>query len=278
MSDFKFSCPKCLQHIAGEQGHRGSRIECPSCGHKFTIPLPPPKAVDPESRRKMSALALVSFVSAFGLLAGGLVAVVCGHLAKARLKKDPTLRGARLATAGLAIGYFMVVGSAVAALGILAAAPPTGRQIPAQMQEAEDAAALKARLVDEVKPGDPQSELDHEVRHANSGSAVFMDRPLRHAFSGGFIAYKVKVLPDRPVTVRCTYWGNESTQRRFDVIVEDQVVATQTLEFNDPGRFFAVDYDLPEKLTRGKTNALIVFQAYPNNTAGGIFGLQVLKR
>jgi hypothetical protein len=76
----------------------------------------------------------------------------------------------------------------------------------------------------------------------------------------------------------CTYWGNDNTGRRFDVLVNDKVIATQKLEFNDPGRFFHVEYPIPENLTRGQTNVIVVFQAYPRKTAGGLYGCQMLKR
>ncbi len=38
MSEIKFSCPHCSQHIACEDGYCGERIDCPGCGREIFIP------------------------------------------------------------------------------------------------------------------------------------------------------------------------------------------------------------------------------------------------
>jgi hypothetical protein len=38
MSDIKFSCPSCQQHIQCEQGYAGMEIACPSCHAKMVVP------------------------------------------------------------------------------------------------------------------------------------------------------------------------------------------------------------------------------------------------
>jgi uncharacterized protein len=59
--------------------------------------------------------------------------------------------------------------------------------------------------------------------------------------------------------------------------VNGQVVATQTLERNRPDDFFEVTYPVPIELTKGRPTAVVRFQARPGNTAGGLFGLRVLR-
>jgi hypothetical protein len=41
MSDFKFSCPKCDQHLQCDERLGGRQIQCPACHHLITIPLSP---------------------------------------------------------------------------------------------------------------------------------------------------------------------------------------------------------------------------------------------
>ncbi len=51
MSDFKFTCPNCNQHIAGDEALRGQKIQCPGCDHSITVPRPfsdDPPAVEAE--------------------------------------------------------------------------------------------------------------------------------------------------------------------------------------------------------------------------------------
>jgi uncharacterized protein len=46
---------------------------------------------------------------------------------------------------------------------------------------------------------------------------------------------------------------------------------------NEPGKFFDVEYPIPEDLTRGKAKVTVRFQAEPEATAGGVFGLRTLE-
>jgi hypothetical protein len=81
---------------------------------------PPPA---PAAARQTSALAIVSLV--MGLLGwtllpfvGSLVAIVCGHMARAEIRRNPaTMEGDGLAVAGLVLGWALV---AVCLLTILA--------------------------------------------------------------------------------------------------------------------------------------------------------------
>ncbi len=41
MSEFKFACPVCGQHITADPGDYGARIECPTCFQKILVPQAP---------------------------------------------------------------------------------------------------------------------------------------------------------------------------------------------------------------------------------------------
>jgi len=78
-------------------------------------------------------------------------------------------------------------------------------------------------------------------------------------------------------TVHVSYWGGEEGTRRFDILVDGQKIGSQVLLRNDPGKFFDVEYPIPDELTRGKDKVTVRFQGEPNATAGGIFGLRILE-
>jgi len=59
--------------------------------------------------------------------------------------------------------------------------------------------------------------------------------------------------------------------------VDGEKIATQTLNRNKPDEFFAVEYPIPEKLTAGKQQVTVTFQAHPGNIAGGLFDLRMLR-
>jgi hypothetical protein len=49
MAEFKFSCPKCGQHLSGNEQWSGHQIQCPACAATLTVPqaLSPLAAVTP---------------------------------------------------------------------------------------------------------------------------------------------------------------------------------------------------------------------------------------
>lgn len=287
MSDFRFGCPHCGQRIQGDASYRGRQITCPACQKTLTVPAPAARApladlltaAHPPAEPELSPLALISFVCSFGLAAGSLPGIVLGHLARKQIRRHPALRGKRLALAGLVISYFsLFVSATVLAVGFFALRPATGHQLTQQEQAANTPAALVARRVDEVKIGDPASEQEHQMKTRFSGRGIFSGRAVRDASNGGGICYQMKVDPNRPMCLCCTYWGNDAEGRRFDVLINDTVIATQTLNFNDPGHFFDVEYEIPERLTAGQSAVTVTFQAYPRKTVGGIFACQMLTR
>ena len=133
-----------------------------------------------------------------------------------------------------------------------------------------------ARIVDQVEIGDEASESDHGLEHENSQSGRYGDRHWRHARDGWF-SYELAVLPDEPVVLGCTYWGDDVGSRTFDILVDDKKIATQTVLKNRPGKLFDVEYRIPPELTREKQRVSVRFQAHPDNTAGGLFGCVILR-
>jgi len=133
--------------------------------------------------------------------------------------------------------------------------------------------ALDARTLDYVQPGEMQPERDHAFEGENSRHGMHLDRAWRDAADGGWFAFTMKVSPDRPVELICTYWGSDAGGRVFDILVDGERIATQSLETpQDPGTFFDVAYPIPPEHTRGKDRVRVTFQARPGMMAGGVFG------
>src|SRR5258708_22452507 len=44
MSEFKFACPVCGQHITADSAATGTQIECPTCFQKIVVPQAPASA------------------------------------------------------------------------------------------------------------------------------------------------------------------------------------------------------------------------------------------
>jgi hypothetical protein len=135
---------------------------------------------------------------------------------------------------------------------------------------------IAARTIDAVDPGNEQSERDHGFQGENATEAVFEGRRGRDA-RNGWISYTVKVAPDRPTTLVCTYRGSEGRRRSFDILVDGQKIAGETLEYH-PTEFLDKEYPIPEELTRGKDRVTVRLQSHPEATAGSLFDLRVVAR
>jgi DUF1680 family protein len=136
---------------------------------------------------------------------------------------------------------------------------------------------LLARTVDAVRPGNTGSERAHTVKGENTNTGRHHGERWRQAGDGGWFSYEMAVLAEEPMTLLCTWWGDEKRFRTFDILIDDERIATQTLMRNKPGEFFDVKYDIPPALTAGKRKVVVRFQAHPGNTAGGLYGCAILK-
>ncbi|MCE5185258.1 MAG: glycoside hydrolase family 127 protein [Planctomycetaceae bacterium] len=144
--------------------------------------------------------------------------------------------------------------------------------------ELEKQKAEAARTVDTFRPGEMQSERDHNFDGQNILAGEYAGRKWRHADNGGHMAFDLKVLPDAAMELALTYWGSDAGGRVFDILVNETKIATQTLENVKPGVFTDVTYAIPAELTKGKETIRVKLAAHPGRTAGGIYGARTMKQ
>jgi hypothetical protein len=131
---------------------------------------------------------------------------------------------------------------------------------------------IAARSVDIMHLGEMQPERDHNLTSDLSYPVSYRGLNGRDARSGGYFEFDMKVKPG--VGLQATYWGDER-RREFDIEVDGQRLARQTLDQDHPGQFFDVVYAVPENLIRGKTTVRIRFVPLTKNTAGPVFGVRL---
>jgi len=136
---------------------------------------------------------------------------------------------------------------------------------------------LDARTIDSFIPGHQQDEVDHKLEKTNSMSGAAWGRTWRSATDGSF-SFLMKVDPSVPLELSCTYWGGDSYNRIFDILIDDKVIATQKLENLSPGKFVDIAYDIPASIVAGKSQVRVAFKSAPGAVAGGVFGCLVLKK
>jgi len=138
--------------------------------------------------------------------------------------------------------------------------------------------ALEARTVDFLQPGEMQPERDHKLEGERTHVGDHLNRKWRAAGNGGWFAFEMKVDPQAPLDMVCTYWGSDRWNREFEIQVDGKAIATQKLEVNKRDAFFDVTYPIPEELTRGKEKVTVRFQALPEKTAGALYGCRITRR
>ncbi len=138
-------------------------------------------------------------------------------------------------------------------------------------------AAIEARMIDVVHPGEEQNERDHKFKSQDSASGPYSGRIWRDARNGGWFEYQLDLKGQTPGLLACTYWGSDGGGRDFDILVDGVKIATESLNGSHPDRFFDVTYPIPAGVLANKQKITVRFQAHPGAMAGGVFGLGLMK-
>ena len=132
---------------------------------------------------------------------------------------------------------------------------------------------IAARSVDVMHLGEMQPERDHNLVSEISYPVEYRGKQGRDARSGGYFEFSLHTKPGSLVLM-ATYWGSERGQS-FDILIDNVLLASQQLKDNKPGKFFDVEYPVPEPLTKGKSSIRVRFVPHSHSTAGPVFGVQL---
>lgn len=150
-------------------------------------------------------------------------------------------------------------------------------QVNARRDE-ERRLALDRRTVDAVNTGEQQPEADHFMESRSSSSGNFNGEPWRDASNGGFFSYRMKTDGMSDLSLRVRYWGNESGQRRFNIFVDDDVLASEdTAGKWGRNEFVEQEYQIPGHMLEGKDFITVRFAGEKGQTAGGIFHVRLIR-
>jgi uncharacterized protein len=131
--------------------------------------------------------------------------------------------------------------------------------------------------IDTVAPGATESETAHHYQNQDSAPSFFEGKSGREARQNGWFSYDLNVSPNQPVTLVCTYRGSEGRRRVFDILVDGEKIATETLAYH-PTELFDVEYAIPETLTKGKTHVTVKFQPQAESATAAIFDVRIVRR
>jgi hypothetical protein len=74
-----------------------------------------------------------------------------------------------------------------------------------------------------------------------------------------------------------TYHSDQPRPRRFEILVDGERIAEQTLPGSGAARFLDVVYPLPTRLVEGKQKVTLRFQALPGREIAPVFGVRVIR-
>jgi DUF1680 family protein len=134
---------------------------------------------------------------------------------------------------------------------------------------------LKARSTDVMELGNRQAEKEHALVSAISYPLSYRSKSGRDARTGGYFEFKMNV-SDGPLTLRATYWGEES-KRLFYISIDGTRIASETLGYDKLGQFIERDYPIPADLLKGKTSVTVRFEPDRGKTAGPVFGCLIFR-
>jgi VCBS repeat-containing protein len=155
---------------------------------------------------------------------------------------------------------------------------PEKLQVEQQKLAEEEAAKQKldAQTLDMVVAGEQQPESDHFIESDNSATGSYNDRHWRDA--KGWFSYKLSDKEKKADRLQVTYSGRDK-DRKFSILVNDQLIQEVTLTGNGDNSFYTVDYPLPPALVQQSNGTLTVkFQAAAGSVAGGVYEVRLLKK
>jgi len=137
--------------------------------------------------------------------------------------------------------------------------------------------ALRKRTCDDMRIGEMQPERDHNLKSSKASYVGrYLDRPFRDARSGGFFSFDMKVNPDKPIDLICTWRGDRN--RKFDILVSGRKIASVDIGKLAKDKFHDIVYPIDPKLTGGRKKVRIRFQATKGNDVARLFGCKTVLR
>lgn len=144
--------------------------------------------------------------------------------------------------------------------------------------EEEARIALDRRTTDAVAAGEQQPEVDHGMKFENSSKGNFQGKAWRDARDGGYFEYTLDTHGLDRLSLMVRYWGNESGNREFEILVDGKTLADESLTGRwNKNEFMDVTYPIPGEMLKGKERITVTFKSKPGNIAGGVFFVRLVK-
>lgn len=119
------------------------------------------------------------------------------------------------------------------------------------------------RVVDTAIAGNAESEAAHGFVGQGDESGATDGKTWRRA--RGFMRFALRTFDDTEVTVAWVFAATDTVARRFDVVVEDSLIATRVFQAR-AGVSPVVEVAVPFAVTHGRTNIAVIIRAHGDVT------------
>ncbi len=146
-----------------------------------------------------------------------------------------------------------------------------------ELQKEDQAAMeLENRTIDEVATGEQQPESEHNFKGEGTDAGVHQNRHWRDATD--WFSYDLKDSDGEADLLRITYFGADR-DRTFDILLNDEIIETVTLDGSKGNEFMDVDYEIPASVKEKATDGVLTvkFKAHEGSVAGGIYHVRLMK-
>ena len=143
--------------------------------------------------------------------------------------------------------------------------------------EKKRAKEIEEKTIDNFRIGEMQPERDHNLK-ASERSYVSdaIGRMGREARRDNYFSFEMKVKNVIGNNLLLTYIGDDK-DRKFDILVDDVKIATEDWKGGKTGKFYDVEYKIPDELVKGKEKITVRVEANYGKTAGRVFGARIIK-
>ena len=117
--------------------------------------------------------------------------------------------------------------------------------------------------IDRVIAGDENSESAHQYEGSMTDAGIVSGRSWRQAHQEGYFSYIMDAHGQKELALVCVF-GSKDQKRTFDILVDDEVLATPELDGKQPGLVFCKVYSIPESILKDKEQIRISFKSADN--------------
>jgi hypothetical protein len=136
---------------------------------------------------------------------------------------------------------------------------------------------LENRTIDLFRMGEMQPERDHNFKERDTWVEEYREKKARTADRGGWFSFDMYVGKEEKWSLSVEYWGGYSGSKTFDILVEDQRIATENISNKAPGKFIDVRYEVPEDMMTGKEKVNVKFVPRDGHRAGPVFTVRTIS-